>query len=396
MDILYLSPADWFGPRGRFQHLAERLSQHNRVLYTEGLGVRKIRISDCRRVVTKLKESFHTPQHSLELNSNLYRVTPLALPSQGNTLLKTFNQSLLRTFIVRQLKRRKMHVPLVWISYPHPDLVAILDRFPHGPVIYDYVDRWDQFHQSYANLRQSEERLFRRADMVLATAESLQERAARFSSKTFLVPNGVDVAGYMRALQEQPQLPQDIASIPYPRIGFVGNIADWVDMDLVEELARQRPDWHFVLIGPWQLLTPPPAYPNIHWLGARPYTLIPHYVAAFDVCLIPFKDSELTRAVDPLKLYEYLAVGRPVVTTPLPRAEGFRDLIRIASGVSEHLWAIQDALHEDSSLAIARKTAVQPHSWERRMETVAALAWENLGIDLAPQPRTYAPRQAAL
>jgi len=388
-NILFLSPADWHGPRGRFQHIAEGLSSHNKLAYFDGLGVRPIGLRDWRRVLNKFKLAMSAASTvRRETPRNILHVSPLAVPIQGNSIIGVINRAVLHRVIQNTLdKLGGSGDPLIWISYPHPDLVKVLERFPNCHVIYDCVDHWSEFNGAFGNLAQAERTLIERADIVFATAELLQERVARYHPRCYLVPNGVDVEGYALALAESPSIPADVQPISRPRIGFIGNIAHWLEFDWIRRLVINRPEWQFVFVGPWQLLDAPPESPNFHWLGARNYETIPYYIASFDVCLIPFKDNELTRAVDPLKLYEYLAVGRPVVSTALPRLFPFSEFVEIASTEEAFQEGILRALADRSvERDEHRRRSVIQHSWTARLRCINEHIERDLGISLMPDP----------
>ncbi len=383
-NILFASPADWRGVRGRFQHLASIMAQHNRVLYLDTLGMRPatLRPDDLRRMTGKLGHFVRRDTAAkVTTPENLRVVSPLVLPLPPNRLVRAMNQTLLRRFVNKEMAALDFRDPLVWIAYPHPDWVAILDQLGNGPVIYDVVDAWGQFNGLYSDLVASEEKLLRRADLVFSTAPALREHAAAYNPRSFLVPNGVDVE---RFCTNAPQ-PADLASIPRPRLGFIGNIAEWVNVDLMVALARAHPDWHIVIVGPWQRPGSPPSAPNLHWLGTRPYTEVPNYLASFDACLIPFAENDLTRAVDPLKLYEYLAAGCPVIATPLPSASpDLLPLVYWAQDLAGFEAAITQALDEPDSNATERREAIKRHSWEQRMSVIANIIHEHLGVEIYP------------
>ncbi len=378
MDILYLSPADWGGARGRFQHIAARLAHTNRVMYTDGLGIRQIGRSDLRRTSSKVLGSLRPMAERPAVDGDLFRLVPLAIPGQSPKVQR-FNRSLLHHFISYHLRQRGFHDKLIWISYPHPDLVAILDRFKPRAVIYDCVDEWPHFKSGYSNIADVEEELVRRADLVFSTMPALQKRLSRWNPLSFLVPNGVDLEFFAGSEHTEPG---DMASIPRPRIGFVGNIAEWVDLDLIQGIARSRKDWQLVMVGDYLSKSPRPEGDNIHWLGYRPYDDVPGYVASFDVCIIPFQDNELTRGADPLKLYEYLAAGKPVVSTPIPRSIKFSDVVSIADGTEEFVSAIDAALSCDNGECKRRIAAARPHSWNGRYRTIVDITKKYLAMEL--------------
>lgn len=378
MDILFLSPADWSGPRGRFQHIASRLARGNRVIYADGLGVRRIKGRDWRRSAAKVLGSLRPATKESAPGSELYRIVPLAVPGRSPSIQR-LNRALLERFISRHLARKGFHDPLVWISYPHPGLVAIIDMFSPRAVIYDCVDEWSHFSGVYPDIHEVEEKLARRADLVFATMPRLRERLSKSNSRTYLVPNGVDPGFFAGAGGAEPE---DMAGIPHPRIGFVGNIADWVDIDLIESMARERQDWQVVLVGGWVADCTRPEGCNLHWLGFRPYDALPGYIGSFDACIIPFREEELTAGADPLKLYEYLAAGKPVVSTPIPRSLDFPGVVETARGTRRFVEAVERALLEGEGGKERRIEAVLPHSWSGRFDTIVEMVKEHLDIDL--------------
>jgi glycosyltransferase involved in cell wall biosynthesis len=384
MDILFLSPADWSGPRGRFQHIAERLAVHNRVLYADGLGVREIGPRDWKRALTKVALSLAPYPRRAPAQTNLRTVTPLAIPWRRYARVLELNRRILTRFFREHLLRSSFSEPLLWVSYPHPDLVPILRSISTGAIIYDCVDDWREFARVFKDVAASESELIARADLVFATAPPLYERAARLNPRTILVPNGVDLEEYEPALSPSIPTPGDLAIIAPPRIGFIGNIAEWVDIDLLSALCEAKPAWNFVMIGRYQRRIRRPQCPNLHWLGYRPQQVITQYLAAFDVCIIPFVMSDLVRSIDPLKLYEYLAAGRPVVTTPLPSAADFEDLIHVATGTDGFLLGIDAAIAEGDERRVKRLEAVRRHSWDARFGTIIELVREHIGLNLAP------------
>lgn len=386
MDILFASPTDWQGVRGRFQHLASQFTRFGRVLYMDGLGLRPVALQqrDLVRVARKLGRFFCRSGGErfamTEPQPGLRVAAPLVVPLRRRGMLASINRTILLHQVRRQLAQAGLQNPLLWLAYPHPDWVEIMDALEPRAVVYDCVDAWDKFSGLYGDLAQSEHRLVRRADLVVTTAPYLRDRFIRENPMTFLVPNGVDMDRFSDPAASEAA---DLAPIPGPRVGFVGNIAEWVDMNMVYALARQRPDWQWVMIGPWQRAEPPLRLDNLHLLGERPYHVIPRYLTGFDACLIPFEESELTGAVDPLKLYEYLAAGRPTAATPLPSvAEDLLPWVHWASGADAMAAALERALAEDGSQIAVRRQAVARHSWAARAQSIADLLDRHLGIEL--------------
>jgi glycosyltransferase involved in cell wall biosynthesis len=216
-----------------------------------------------------------------------------------------------------------------------------------------------------------------KADLLFVVSMPLQEQYARQGRKAILLPNGVDLAHFSQALNEKTEVPKDLASLPSPRIGFVGLVDPlWVDTELLVSLARARPDWSVVVIGDtkkWRVPTDAPK--NLHILGPRPYARVPHYLKGMDVCLVPFRNNAVSQAASPLKLYEYLAAGRAVVSAPVPDLAFLGSVVRSAQNRDEFLIAIEEVLplaHDPTEQKQRLEVAAQ-HSWQQRAQV--ALGW---------------------
>src|SRR5262249_13556278 len=185
--------------------------------------------------------------------------------------------------------------------------------------IYYCIDEWSQFSYIDRKMAETEERLIERADAIFAATSALAERKRARNPRTFLAPHGVDHALFARALDDATELPEDLAALPRPIIGFYGTLQTWVDFDLLATIAARRPGWSFVLLG--QALTDVgkiARLPNVHLLGRRPHADLPAYCKGFDVGIIPYLIDERSEFVNPIKLREYLSAGLPVVSTPVP------------------------------------------------------------------------------
>ncbi|WP_295473650.1 glycosyltransferase [uncultured Pseudomonas sp.] len=185
-------------------------------------------------------------------------------------------------------------------------------------VIFDCMDELSAFRHAPARLTELEHELLARADVVFAGGYSLWKSRTQRHGNVHLLPSGVDIAHFAKAREAQPE-PPDQAGIGRPRLGYFGVIDERLDLALLEALARQRPAWQIVLIGPVVKIDPAtlPRLANLHYLGARPYAELPAYLAGWEVALMPFAMNELTRFISPTKAPEYLAGGRPVVSTPI-------------------------------------------------------------------------------
>jgi glycosyltransferase involved in cell wall biosynthesis len=257
-----------------------------------------------------------------------------------------------------------------------PNTVGLVGRLGESRVIYHCVDEYSAFAGvPRAALRRMEETLVRRADLVLASSERLADERRPLNARTHFVSHGVDVAHFARALDPTLVMPPAVADLRRPVVGFFGLIADWVDRDLIAEIARRRPDWTLLLIGKADVDTRSlAALPNVRLLGQKPYAELPAYCRAFDVGIIPFRVDALTVRANPLKLREYLAAGLPVVSSDLPEVRRYAGLVRLAAGPQAFVAAIEAALGERSEAqARARVTAMIPESWEARVEQISEL-----------------------
>jgi UDP-galactopyranose mutase len=240
-------------------------------------------------------------------------------------------------------------------------------------VIYDCMDELSAFAFAPPELRDLEDELFRRADVVFTGGVSLYEAKRDRHANLHAVPSSIEAAhfGLARALREDPA---DQAGIPGPRLGFFGVLDERLDIALLDAVARLRPDWSLVMIGPVVKIDPAqlPQHPNIHYLGARPYTSLPRYLAGWDVALLPFARNDATRHISPTKTPEYLAAGRRVVSTSIRdvvRPYGEKGLVEIADTPETFVAACARALAAKPDENAAWLSDVDAHlartSWDR-------------------------------
>jgi hypothetical protein len=265
------------------------------------------------------------------------------------------------------------HYVLTWNARRY---LPAIER-PH--ILYDYVDDIDAFHGNHAAMRKDHRRLLARAEVVLATAHVLHEEVLRARPDALLVANGVEYEHFARARHEsRGDPPAELAPVVArgrPIVGYHGALARWFDYDLVAEVARRRPDLSFVLIGPdfdFSLRDNSlPALPNVTWLGARPYAELPRYLAWLDVGIIPFRKSAVTHATSPIKLFEYMAAGIPVVISPM--AESMQQSQAIVADTPEAWGATLDRaikLGRDEAFRAALEFTARSNTWEMRAEQV--------------------------
>lgn len=361
--ILCLSNLDWGVLRYRKQHLMERLSERAPVAY----------VNPPRAI--KSRDLFATTRWRQPL-PGLSVYEPPVLPGIRNSpALKSLNYRL----IANRLRAwRRDGQPLVlWIYSPHA--LPFIDLVRPDLVVYDVADLYatpsgaavrDAGEQREIDLLATlEARLLPRADLVLAVSEPLLERLSRDASSVHLVPNGCDWERYAQFDARPPRRPR-------PLVGFVGTIAPRFDVELVADVARHRPDWDIELVGPVSPLTDVAglrALPNVRLIGEVPYESVPERIASYDVCLLPLREIDFAYYSSPIQVYDYLAAGRPVVSTPIAQFERIQHLVRTASGATEFVDAIAVALTDGPETIAARRTFAEANSWDARVRTIESL-----------------------
>jgi glycosyltransferase involved in cell wall biosynthesis len=371
-------------------HVMHLLAERNTVLWINYHASRTptASASDLRYMARKVGQIFRGITNP---RKNLYVLTPPVLPLPGSALAKRINRRLLIARIRSALRRVGRGPVQVW-SFT-PDISYLLGHFGEEKVVYYCVDD----HASFSGydkdqVLRDEADLCRRADLVVTTSMALQEAKSPLNPNTILVTHGVDYEHFSKALRDDLPLPDDIKDIPHPILGFFGLIRDWVDLDLLAEVARRRADWHIVLLGDSTVdLGPYRRIPNIHFLGRRPYEQLPAYCKCFDVGLIPFKVNRLTEAVNPIKLREYLAAGLPVVSTPMPEVKLYSHLIEIADTPAAFVRAVEAALAPEPDRRRLRAAAMAQETWSGKVDQIC----RHLGVTLQLQDERTAHETVA-
>ncbi len=334
-----------------------------------------------RALAKRAKVVFVNPVHSLQRwrkqkslgapPSNLTVLTPV-LPTTFRFLSRSLRRQLVARWAIPPLVKKLQSVlntPVVLWTYLSELALPLTQFLKPSLVCYHCLD---DFSSLIPEDRPLESLIEGRADILFAVSPALQERYAQEGRSSFLLPNGVDIEHFSSALSDRVSAPLDLASLPSPRIGFVGTIDPlWVDLQLLDQLAGLRPEWSIILIGPLSKQMSQRDLPSrLIYLGSRPYSALPGYLKGLDVCLIPFRDNRISRSASPLKLYEYLAAGREVVTTPVPDPGPLSPYVRMAERGPDFVRAIEEALPMagDPKACWRKVEAVREHSWDRRAE----------------------------
>jgi glycosyltransferase involved in cell wall biosynthesis len=371
--IIALAPNSWDGQWVNRQHLLSRLGVHRKIVYSEGAwSVWDRNSADWRR---------SSVLGSFELKDNVLvdRAPRLMLRWPGSG---SWNRAIVH-LQARRLRARASGGP--FIAYIcHPSLLPYVTPLRPDYLVYHCYDRYASQPGWSAELAQAEEDLLKAADLVFACTPTLAaalRSIARCEPK--VLPNGANVEAIFAAVKLHPLEPEDLAGIPHPRVGYLGSIHPQLDLELIVRVAARHPEWQFVLIGPEQntsALHELAGYracrqaTNIHFLGAKHHSLVPAYLVHMDVNILFYRESpdSWTQAGYPLKLHEYLACGRPVVSAEHAVVREFSDVVSLATGVDGWGRALSIALLErDSEQRQRRMNIARLNSWDARVDVLS-------------------------
>jgi glycosyltransferase involved in cell wall biosynthesis len=380
-EIVYIAN-DWVRDnKTSAHHVAEVLARDNRLLYVEGAGMRAPRPSarDLGKIARKLRAFFARPR---AVADNMYLYSPALLPFHGIPAVRSINRRLLGRSLTQAVKTVGFTDPIVWVFMPHfaPALKAIHKK---GLVYYCVDDYASQPLVDPDVIRAMEREILVQADVVFAVSEELVADKSRTNENTYLSRHGVDTALFARAADPATEVPADVAALPHPVAGYFGLIEEWIDMDLVEHLARSMPHVSFAYIGRVVHDTSRfDRYDNVHFLGPRQYHELPGYLKAFDAAMLLYRSGGFAKHANPKKLREYLAGGKPVVSVRLGEVERYSNVVRIADTYDEYVECLFAALEDDSPEATAaRRRAVESESWEAKVERLGEIVARHIALD---------------
>ncbi len=291
-----------------------------------------------------------------------------------------------RTAIESVNGERQFDRPLLWYYSPM-EAGWSLGHFEARGVVYDCMDELSQFKGAPKELVDNEARLIEQSDIVFTGGYELWLKKSKQHHNVHFFGCGVEYDHFAKAQDEATAVPRDVADLQGPIVGWFGVVDERVDYDLLGKAAAMRPDWNFVVVGPVVKVDPNdlPKAENIHWLGGRDYQELPNYCRAYDVCMMPFALNEATEYINPTKALEYLATGKPVVSTPVRDVvRQYADTVLIAKSVEDFVACVERALNNPDEDMIRRGIArAQEAGWERTVEKMEGLIFDATSQDTA-------------
>ncbi|MDD5350538.1 MAG: glycosyltransferase [Chthoniobacteraceae bacterium] len=380
-DILFVAMENWDEVWRRDQCVAAEFARRapgRKVLY-EGLpidvshGLRTLSLRPLWRALRRLR----TPASPQGL-PNIHLFNPVKWLPTSLPFGQRFNRWLERRQLRRAAHRLGLRRPILWLN-PHYAL-HLAGRMGESLVVYDITDDWTQIRQAAWLRRQTiaeDAELCRRANVVFVVSERLRQLKSPLCPGVRVIPNGVHIERYRAVTDGTLEAHSATAAWRHPVLAYTGTIhPERVDLPLVEAVANAFPEATVALVGPRFLDARTErrlrAHANILLPGPFPFEEMPRLMRAFDVCIVPHVLSAFTESLDPLKLYEYLASGLPIVSTPVP---GFRDhprWVRLGRTAPEFCAAIREALAEPHSARARRRAAASGHAWSARVDAIEA------------------------
>lgn len=369
--IVCLSSTDWGFLRYRKQHLMERLSERTDVVYVNPPRAIKGREWPFRRRTRQVSKTLRVHE-------------PFVMPGIRRSGLA--RQLTYRWLAARLERWRRGRSCILWLYSPHG--IAFADLLRPDRVVYDVADlhatpsgralRGDGERREIETLARLEKDLFIRADLTLCASEPLVAHASQYARCVRLVANGSDWSRYL-AVRHEPVSPGPV------RVGYVGTLAPRFDVELVAAVARLRPDWIVELVGPALPLvdlSPLQTLPNVRLTGEIPFADVPRTLTTFDVCLLPLREIDFAYSCSPIQVFDYLAAGKPVVSTPVGQLEGWPGLVHVARGADAFVQKIETALGERTAAHHAERRAFAArNSWDVRVTQVLD-ALDAIGVRL--------------
>ena len=379
-SIICFGGEDWWyhHPHSK-NHLMRRFARAgNKVIFVNSIsmGLASLGHADLLPRVTRKLRSYAKLARTTD--EGITVVSPAVVPFFGNKVTRAANRQLLRAQIGTLARNRKLKKPILWIAIP--TAAEMIGQLNESLVIYHVSDKYDANTMDHAIDPASVQRLHNAgiegADLIFYSSKKLFAEADRSCDRSYLLEQAVDFDHWSQVGSGNLEVADAVRRIPSPRLGYFGAIEPWlIDQELIKRAARERPEWQWIFIGNKSRGVEVEALPNTHFLPPVPYEELPRYAAGFDVCVLPWETAHsFTSYGSAIKVREYLAIGKPVVISPLPEYEAMSDVLRIARSHDDWFRLIEEALQDKHpERARARQAAVAGGTWDVRAEWVSSL-----------------------
>ncbi|OGW84696.1 MAG: hypothetical protein A2987_06595 [Omnitrophica bacterium RIFCSPLOWO2_01_FULL_45_10] len=352
----------------------------NRVLFIENTGVRAATLRDIPRLWNRFLNWRKGFKGIRRENENLYIYSPLALPFPYSRIAIKINKIMMLSVIKRWMDSMEFHNPIVWSFLPTGIVLNILDDLNPSIFIYYCIDDFASSSSGARKIKGLEEGVIKKADIVFATSHKLYERCLSVNKVTHIFPFGISIDGYNKARESHVEMPDEMRGLRRPIIGYVGGLHKWIDTNLLRQIAMKRNDVSIVLVGPRQAdLSLVDKLENVFIFGKKERDTLPNYVKFFDVGIIPYRLTAYTENVYPTKINEYLAMGKPVLSTRIPEVVefdkqnggGFIHFISSEADIDKFINSLssqEDGISKDRRVAVANK-----NSWTSKIESMCGI-----------------------
>jgi len=379
-DIVILSTAEWSNPFWtNKQHVAVALEKMGyRVFYIDSLGLRRPSAStqDFNRILKRLKTAFRHPR---EVKKNIWVWSPIILPFQSISWVRGLNRFLFGLWLSFWLKKKDFKKYTLWTYNPLTTRILEVNNFNN--LIYHCVDEIKaQPGMPVQLLEEAESELVVQSNVVFTTAKQLYETRKKINESTFYYSNVADFEHFQKALLNKTRIPDDLNVVPKPIAGFIGALSGYkVDFELIRQAAMENPEVSFVLIGkvgegdPWTDVSLLKEINNIHFLGPKNYKELPAYLKGFDIAMLPNTLNEYTDSMFPMKFFEYLAAGKPVVSVDLKSLSDFHDVCFLSESYTEFSKNIRLALNDTDEQLDKRVEIASKYTYDSRMEKMMTI-----------------------
>lgn len=375
VDILCFGGEDWWHKnRGHIDmQLMKRFARQGKILYINSIVMQKPKLVQSRQFMQKLIHKTKSIVKGLrKSDAGFWVYSPFSLPVQHISWARPLNEIFLRLQICRAIRKIGMRQPDIWVACPVACNIALKMR--KNKVIYQRTDRYEEYPNiDVKTIKMCDMKLKTEADLTLFVNRNLYNEEAGQCNKAIYLDHGVDFKMFASA-ERNPYRPSDIADIPKPIVGYFGELDDHkLDISFIEAVVDLVPKFSFVFVGHVSLkLSPLAQKKNVWMLGQKDYKQIPSYGKCFDVTIIPWRQSRWTEAANPIKLKEYLALGKPLVsTTVFTELQEYHDVVYEANTPQEFADSIKKALRENNAQKIkARRKMVEKCSWDSKAQLV--------------------------